>query len=303
MVGPPLIERASRDGTRSSTRQAGCLEEGRDVPSIAVEPLCSGHRVATDNGCARETVQAVLLLGLLSGASAATEPPAPRPAPGSSRSAGRTAGPAEQDRPGTSRSRRADSCCARRRASSRPPTAPRGSARGSGPARTPSFRIASITKTMTSAVILQLAQEGKLRLDDPVSKYVPACPTATTSRSPQLLEMRSGLYNYTNAPEMAASSSTINPTKVWTPQELLAIAFAQPAQFPAGHGLRIQQHQLRAARPHRREGGRQAAGRRDAGTAVRAARHDQHVASPRHLQQHPRAVRARLPVRQLLRRH
>ena len=31
------------------------------------------------------------------------------------------------------------------------------------------FRIASNTKTMTSAVILQLAQEGKLRLDDPVS--------------------------------------------------------------------------------------------------------------------------------------
>ena len=34
------------------------------------------------------------------------------------------------------------------------------------------FRIASITKTMTSAVVLQLAQEGKLRLGDPVSKYV-----------------------------------------------------------------------------------------------------------------------------------
>ena len=38
------------------------------------------------------------------------------------------------------------------------------------------FRIASITKTMTSAVILQLAQEGKLRLGDPVSKYVAGVP-------------------------------------------------------------------------------------------------------------------------------
>ena len=38
------------------------------------------------------------------------------------------------------------------------------------------FRIASMTKTMTSAVILLLAQEGKLRLDDPVSKYVPEVP-------------------------------------------------------------------------------------------------------------------------------
>ena len=38
------------------------------------------------------------------------------------------------------------------------------------------FRIASNTKTMTAAVIMQLAQEGKLSLDDPVSKYVPGVP-------------------------------------------------------------------------------------------------------------------------------
>ena len=38
------------------------------------------------------------------------------------------------------------------------------------------FRIASNTKTMTAAVILQLAQEGALGLGDPVSKYVPNVP-------------------------------------------------------------------------------------------------------------------------------
>jgi D-alanyl-D-alanine carboxypeptidase len=38
------------------------------------------------------------------------------------------------------------------------------------------FRIASNTKTMTAAVIMQLAQEGKLTLDDPVSRYVPGVP-------------------------------------------------------------------------------------------------------------------------------
>src|SRR5437763_15975919 len=32
------------------------------------------------------------------------------------------------------------------------------------------FRIASNTKTMTAAVIMQLAQENKLSLDDPISK-------------------------------------------------------------------------------------------------------------------------------------
>ncbi len=59
------------------------------------------------------------------------------------------------------------------------------------------FRIASNTKTMTAAVILQLAQEGKLKLDDPVSKYVPGVPNGDAITVAELLEMRSGLYNYT----------------------------------------------------------------------------------------------------------
>jgi CubicO group peptidase (beta-lactamase class C family) len=36
------------------------------------------------------------------------------------------------------------------------------------------FRIASMTKPMTSAAILQLVEQGKLRLDDPVSKFIPS---------------------------------------------------------------------------------------------------------------------------------
>ena len=45
--------------------------------------------------------------------------------------------------------------------------------------------------------------------------------------------MRSGLYNYTNAPELSAIIDR-DPTKVWTPAELLAIAFAHPPNFPPG---------------------------------------------------------------------
>ncbi|MGE3289406.1 MAG: alpha/beta fold hydrolase, partial [Pseudonocardia sp.] len=95
------------------------------------------------------------------------------------------------------------------------------------------FRIASNTKTMTSAVILQLAQEGKLALDDPVSRYVPGVPNGDAITIAQLLEMRSGLYNYTNSPEFAKTLDT-DPTKVWTPRELLDIAFAHPPNRPPG---------------------------------------------------------------------
>ena len=49
----------------------------------------------------------------------------------------------------------------------------------------------------------------------------------------QLLEMRSGLYSFTDAPEISEAMDD-DPTKVWTPQELLDIAFAQPAMFAPG---------------------------------------------------------------------
>ncbi len=95
------------------------------------------------------------------------------------------------------------------------------------------FRIASNTKTMTAAVILQLAQEGKLSPGDPVSKYVPGVPNGDHITVAELLDMRSGLYNYSNAPEISESVDR-DPTRVWTPQELLAIAFARPPNFAPG---------------------------------------------------------------------
>jgi D-alanyl-D-alanine carboxypeptidase len=98
------------------------------------------------------------------------------------------------------------------------------------------FRIASNTKTMTAAVIVQLAQEGKLSPDDPVSKYVPGVPNGDDITIAELLDMRSGLYNYTNAPEISASVDR-DPTRVWTPEELLAIAFARPPNFPPGQAF------------------------------------------------------------------
>ena len=95
------------------------------------------------------------------------------------------------------------------------------------------FRIASNTKTMTAAVIVLLAQEGKLSLDNPISKYIPEVPNGDNITIAQLLEMRSGLYNYTNDPVISATVDT-DPAKVWTSAELLAIAFAHQPNFPPG---------------------------------------------------------------------
>ena len=112
------------------------------------------------------------------------------------------------------------------------------------------FRVASNTKTMTAAVIMQLAQENKLSLDDPVSKYVPGVPNGDNITVAELLEMRSGLYNYTNAPEIWASMDR-HPAKVWSPAELLAIAFAHPPNFPPDTAYEYNNTNYAAARPHR----------------------------------------------------
>jgi D-alanyl-D-alanine carboxypeptidase len=95
------------------------------------------------------------------------------------------------------------------------------------------FRIASITKTMTAAVIVLLAQEGKLQFSDPVSKYVPNVPNGENITIAELLKMRSGLYGYTNDPGFAATLDE-DPTKAISPQEVLAIAFRHPPEFPPG---------------------------------------------------------------------
>jgi D-alanyl-D-alanine carboxypeptidase len=89
------------------------------------------------------------------------------------------------------------------------------------------FRIASNSKTMTAALIVLLAQDGKLKFSDPVSVYVPDVPNGNDITVADLLKMRSGLYNYTNAPEFSARMDA-DPAKAWTPQDVLAIAFAHP---------------------------------------------------------------------------
>ena len=95
------------------------------------------------------------------------------------------------------------------------------------------LRIGSNTKTMTSTVILQLVQEGKLKLDDPISKFRPDVPNGKNITIAQLSEMRSGLYSYTFDPGFNATLDK-EPQKAWTPDELLAIAFKHPANFPPG---------------------------------------------------------------------
>ncbi|MFF4652940.1 serine hydrolase domain-containing protein [Streptomyces sp. NPDC001380] len=111
-----------------------------------------------------------------------------------------------------------------------------GSADRSG--RTPmsprlGFRIGSETKTFTVTALLQLVDRGRVRLDDPVSRYVEGVPGGGRITLRQLAEMRSGLFSYT---EDAAFDKAFlaDPHRAFTPRQLLAYAFRHPATARPG---------------------------------------------------------------------
>lgn len=62
------------------------------------------------------------------------------------------------------------------------------------------FRVGSVTKQFTAVALLLLAEEGKLSLQDKLSKYYPKFPRADDITLEQMLHHTSGIYNYTSAP-------------------------------------------------------------------------------------------------------
>ena len=68
------------------------------------------------------------------------------------------------------------------------------------------FSIASVTKTFIAALILELAQEGKLELDVPFGRYWADAPRKDTVTIRQLLSHTSGIYNYFEHPRYAQIS-------------------------------------------------------------------------------------------------
>ena len=92
------------------------------------------------------------------------------------------------------------------------------------------FHIASISKNILAAVVLQLVDEGKLRLDDDVTKYVPEAPTLghhVTVR--QLLNHTSGIYSFTSLPD-AANNERLELTH----EQVLGLIKDKPFEFEPG---------------------------------------------------------------------
>jgi D-alanyl-D-alanine carboxypeptidase len=98
------------------------------------------------------------------------------------------------------------------------------------------FRIGSITKTFTVTALLILADEKKLGLDDPVSKYVDFVPNGDSITLRMLANMTAGLHSYTEDDAWIASMLG-NLNRVWTPRELVDVGLRSPADFAPGAGF------------------------------------------------------------------
>ncbi len=96
------------------------------------------------------------------------------------------------------------------------------------------FRIGSITKTFTATVVLQLVQEGKLSLSAPINRWVPKVQNAKSITVRMLLNMTSGIYDEGGPGSGLAKRATINPSKVWAPQEIVMLAIVHGPAGPPG---------------------------------------------------------------------
>lgn len=109
------------------------------------------------------------------------------------------------------------------------------------------FRIASVTKTFTAAVLLKLEAKGELSLDDSLDKWLPGVvsgegyrPEAITVR--HLLNHTSGIFDYNMDEKFRAKYAgeefDKNRHTKWAPTDLVDIALAHPPNFQPEQGSR-----------------------------------------------------------------
>jgi CubicO group peptidase (beta-lactamase class C family) len=106
-------------------------------------------------------------------------------------------------------------------------------ATGKAPGIDDKVRMGSVTKSFTATIVLQLVDEGLLSLDDPLGKWEPQVPGAGQIKVRNLLNMTSGLFNYTDLPEFWEKLNA-NPKAPWSPRQLVEMATANPSLFKPG---------------------------------------------------------------------
>ena len=91
------------------------------------------------------------------------------------------------------------------------------------------MELGSLTKQFTAGAILMLMEEGKLSLQDPLSKYIPDYPNGEKITLHHLLNHTSGVKNFTSIPGFQSLL-----TKDMTPSEIITFFRDEPLDFTPG---------------------------------------------------------------------
>jgi len=92
------------------------------------------------------------------------------------------------------------------------------------------FEIGSITKQFTAVSILMLMEQGKLNLEDEITKYIPDYPTHGKKITiHHLLNHTSGIKSYTSMKSFIATAAIDK-----TPEELIDVFKNEPMDFDPG---------------------------------------------------------------------
>jgi D-alanyl-D-alanine carboxypeptidase len=100
---------------------------------------------------------------------------------------------------------------------------------GSQPVRPSSvWQIGSNTKAFTSVLLLQLAAEGRLSIDDPLGRWLPEYPQWADVPIRRLLNMTSGIPSYDDQPTFQADYAA-DPQTDFSAERLVGYAVGAPA--------------------------------------------------------------------------
>jgi CubicO group peptidase (beta-lactamase class C family) len=100
-----------------------------------------------------------------------------------------------------------------------------------GPRR---FLIASITKPITATAILQLVEEGRLGLSDPIQRYIPEFRPESSAPGQPGAEAVTAWHLLTHTSGIADAGTELVETERPTPAALLDLACTRPLRFVPG---------------------------------------------------------------------
>ena len=116
------------------------------------------------------------------------------------------------------------------------------------------FRNGAVAISYVSTLLLLLAEDGTVSLDDKLSTWLPEVPHSDQVTLRQLAQMTSGYVDYVIGNTAMNDALYADPFRAWSTHDLLEYATSKPLVVQPGDELELRAHQLRPPRawPSRR---------------------------------------------------